>query len=200
MKIPKTEVQHSRRALLCYLLGSPFFLAAGPLRSLEDITSAANDCAPALADAVEVIASPADAINVFDFRAVAEQRLSAAHWAYLSTGVDHEIGLRANRAGFAKYGLRPRRLVDVRDLDTSTTVLGTALASPVVLAPVGAQRAFHPEGEIAVARAAKAKNQLQILSTASSASLDEVASALGAPPWLQLYTTRVWLHTRGQLK
>jgi 4-hydroxymandelate oxidase len=199
MRARETTLRESRRALLRFLLGSPILLAGRPARALEDLLRVVSDCAPGLADAVEVIASPADAINVFDFRAAAEERLSPAHWAYLTTGVDHEVGLRANRAGFAKFGLRPRRLIDVRDLDTRTTVLGEKLTCPIALAPAGAQRAFHVEGELAVARAAKAQDHLQILSTGSSAPFEEVAKARGAPIWLQLYTPHAWPLTRWQL-
>ncbi len=192
--------RQSRRALLRFLLGSPLFLAARPVRALEDLLAAAAECAPGLADAVEVIASPADAINVFDFRAAAEERLSPAHWAFLATGVDHEVGLRANRAGFARFGLRPRRLVDVRDLDTRTEILGTKLACPIALAPAGGQRAFHPQGEVAVARAAKARDHLMILSTGSHQPLHDVVEARGAPIWFQLYTPGAWPITRWQLR
>jgi 4-hydroxymandelate oxidase len=194
------SVRRSRRALLRFLLGSPLFWVARPVRAVEDLLGAVADCAPGLVDSAELITSPSDAINVFDFGAVAEARLSPAHWAFLETGVDHEVGLLANRAGFAKFGLRPRRLIDVRDLDTRTTVLGTQLTCPVVLAPAGAQQAFHAEGELAVARAAKARDHLQILSTVSSVPLQEVAKARGAPLWFQLYTPGAWPVTRRQLR
>jgi len=196
MNSPGAAVRQHRRALLRYLLGSPLLLAAQPVRALEDLLAVAADCHPGLADAAEVIASPADAINVFDFREVAKARLSPGHWAYVATGVDQEVGLLAQRAGFARFGLRPRRLVDVRDLDTTTCVLGTELSCPIALSPAGMQKVFHPEGEVAVARAARAQDNLQILSTASSASLEEVRAARGAPIWFQLYTPGVWPVTK----
>ena len=141
-----------------------------------------------------------DAINVFDFEPVAQQKLLEAHYTYLSMGVQDEFTLRANREAFGKFQLRPRRLVDVRDLDTSTEVLGTKLSCPIVLSPCGAQKAFHPEGELAVARAAKRKDHLQILSTGTSTRMQEVAEARGAPLWFQLYTPRIWTLTRLQLR
>jgi isopentenyl diphosphate isomerase/L-lactate dehydrogenase-like FMN-dependent dehydrogenase len=115
-------------------------------------------------------------------------------------GVQHEATLRANRSAFEGFQLRPRRLVDVRQLDASTEILGTRLSSPIMLAPCGSQRAFHPEGELAVARAARRMDHGMILSTGSSTSIEEVADALGRPPWFQLYTARVWPATRMQLR
>jgi isopentenyl diphosphate isomerase/L-lactate dehydrogenase-like FMN-dependent dehydrogenase len=148
----------------------------------------------------ELIASATDAINVFDFRAVAERNLSSAHYSFLSLGIHDEFTLRANREAFGSLQLRPRRLVDTTDLDTSRELLGTKLSSPILLCPAGAQRAFHPEGELAVARAAKRRDHTQILSTGSSASLAEVTAARGEPVWFQLYTGRVWTATRLQLR
>lgn len=197
---PRETARASRRALLRFLLGSPLLVAAHPVQALEELAGVAADCAPGLADAVELIASPADAINVFDFRGVAEARLSPAHWAFLATGVDHERGVVANREGFSKFGLRPRRLVDVRDLDTRTTLLGTDLACPIALAPAGALGAFHAEGELAVARAARARDHLMILSTGSSVPPEDVDRARGRPTWFQLYTPGVWQVTRWQLR
>ncbi len=194
------EPHTSRRSLLRFLLGSPLLLAARPVSALEDLLAAASDCAVDTTERGELISTPAEAINVFDFRATAERSLSPGHYAYLATGVDREIGLKANRAGFTKFGLRPRRLVDVRDIDTSTEILGTKFSCPIALAPAGAQKAFHPEGELAVARAAKRNDYLQILSTASSAPLEDVIAAREAPIWFQLYTPRAWPVTRWQLK
>ena len=175
-------------------------LAARPGEALAELARALAQCEPDLSPAGELISSPADAINVFDFRAVAKQSLSPAHYAYLATGVDHEIGLHANRAGFGKFGLRPRRMIDVRGLDTTREVLGTKLSCPIGLAPAGMQGVFHSEGEVAVARAAKSADHLQILSTASSKSLDEVAHARGRPPWAMIVPTRIWTPTRLQLR
>ncbi len=190
----------ARRALLRFLLGSPLLFASRPADALEEMIEALRTCEPDLSPAGEVIRSPDEAINVFDFRAVARQKLSAEHYAYLATGVDHERGLLANRAGFGRFGLRPRRLVDVTELDTSVEVLGTRLPVPIALAPAGMQMTFHPEGEVAVARAARATGELQILSTASSKSLDEVLEARGAPVWFMLLTGRLWPVTYLQLR
>ncbi len=195
----KRVALQSRRALLRFLAASPLLATAQPVRALEDLIAVAADCSPGLADAADLIASPVDAINVFDFREVARAKLPPGHWAYLTTGVDHEMGLLANRAGFSRFGLRPRRLVDVTSLDTTSEILGTKLSSPVFLCPAGMQTAFHPEGEAAVARAARAADCLQMLSTFPGVPLEEVAAARGAPLWFQLYTPRLWMLTRRQL-
>ncbi|MHC4861114.1 MAG: alpha-hydroxy acid oxidase, partial [Planctomycetota bacterium] len=195
--------RRSRRSFLRFLLGSPLLFAARPTWAMDETLGGGRgpDLPPGCEPPPrELIEAAGDAIDVFDFQAVAERNLSPAHYAYLSMGVQHEVTLRANRSAFERFQLRPRRLVDVRKLDTSTEILGTRLSSPILLAPAASQRGFHPEGELAVARAARRKGHVQILSTGSSAPLVEVAEALGTPPWFQLYTARVWPATRMQLK
>ena len=128
-------------------------------------------------------------LDVFDFEPVARKNIPPAHWGYLATGVDGEDTLRANRDAYARYQLHVRRFVDVSNIDMSLELFGTRFSSPIILCPIGAQRAFHPEGEIAVARAAKARGHLQILSTVTSTGVEEVVAARGAPVWFQLYTT-----------
>jgi isopentenyl diphosphate isomerase/L-lactate dehydrogenase-like FMN-dependent dehydrogenase len=140
----------------------------------------------------ELIASPKDAINVFDLEPVCRKNVPPAHFGYMASGIDDEATLRANREGFLKFQLRPRRLVDVSKADTSVDILGVRYGSPIVLAPVGGQRSFHDEGEVASARAAKSGNHLQILSTATSIGIEEVTAARGAPIWYQLYATNKW--------
>jgi isopentenyl diphosphate isomerase/L-lactate dehydrogenase-like FMN-dependent dehydrogenase len=185
----------SRRSLLRFLLGSPL-LVPGPLLALEGLLARAARAQAGDAPLSEAIATAADAVNVFDFQAAAERKLSPAHYAYLSMGVEHEVTLRANRDAFAKFQLRPRRLVDVRDLDTGTQLLGAKLSCPILLAPVGSQAMYHAEGEAAVARAARRRDHLQILSMGSSAELEDVIAARGAPVWYQLYAQRLWPVTR----
>src|SRR5262245_15777369 len=72
----------------------------------------------------EIIASPQDALNVFDFENAARQKLPPAHWGYLATGVDDDVTLRANRVGFSRYQIRSRRLIDVSRIDTSIRLMG----------------------------------------------------------------------------
>jgi isopentenyl diphosphate isomerase/L-lactate dehydrogenase-like FMN-dependent dehydrogenase len=121
-----------------------------------------------------------------------KKNVPPAHFGYMATGVDDELTLRANREGFKKFVLRPRRLVDVSNIDMSLELFGAKYDSPVVIAPTGSNRAFHADGEIAVAKAAKAGNHLQILSTVATTSIEDAIAARGAPVWFQLYTTQRW--------
>ena len=148
------------------------FLAASPLLLTPRTW-------PLFAQEPELITSPDRALNVFDFEAVARRSLPPAHFAFMATGVDDDATLRANREGFARYQLRARRLVDVRTIDMSVTLFGSTWDSPIVLAPVGAQKAFHADGEVATARAARSRKHLQILSTMSSTNVEDVNAARG---------------------
>lgn len=137
-------------------------------------------------------AKPEDLLSVADFEELTRQKLPPAHLGYLMSGVDDDSTIKANRAGYQKVGLRTRKLVDVSKTDFSTEVFGATWDSPIFLCPVGAQGAFHPEAEVDVARAAKAKKHVQILSTMTSRSVEDVAKALGTPPWYQLYMPTTW--------
>lgn len=142
-----------------------------------------------------LIASAKEAINVFDFEPVARRKLPPAHWGYLATGTDDDETIRANREGFTRFSLRVRRLVDVSHVDPSVEMLGQRWATPIVLNPVGSQRMFHPDGELAVARAARALNHLQVLSTVGTTSIEDVSAARGTPVWFQLYHREDWNQT-----
>jgi isopentenyl diphosphate isomerase/L-lactate dehydrogenase-like FMN-dependent dehydrogenase len=115
-----------------------------------------------------------------------------AHFGYMATGVDDEATLRRNREGFLRFQLRPRRLIDVSNIDMRCEIFGLTYDSPIVIAPTGSNRAFHPDGEVAVARAARSANHLQILSTVATTSIEAATAARGAPLWFQLYPTRRW--------
>jgi 4-hydroxymandelate oxidase len=155
---------------------------------------------PALAAQDQPIASPDQGLNVFDFEAVARRALPPAHFEFLATGVDDDRTLRANRDGFDRYQLRARRLVDVSKVDMSVSLFGSTWDSPIVMAPVSAQKAFHVEGEAASARAARSRKHLQILSTMSSTAVEEVNAARGEPVWYQLYPMDQWAVGRALLK
>ena len=178
---------HARRRFLTFLAASPLALP------LARVAGAWTQDPP-------VIASPGDALNVFDFEAAARRALPPAHFGYLATGVDDDRTLRANREGYERWRLRVRRLIDVREVDTSISLLGATWPTPIVLAPVGSQKAFHPEGEVAAARAAQSKNHFQILSTVASSGVEEVMTARGAPIWYQLYPTDQWAVTEGLVR
>ena len=166
------------------------FLAASPLLGAVRQTQSAGD----------IIASPQDALNVFDFEPAARQKLPPAHYGYIATGVDDDATLRANRVGFSRFQIRSRRLIDVSRIDTSIRLMGVTWKTPIILAPVSGQRAFHPEGETAVARAARSKGHLQMLSTLTTTSIEEVNAASGDPVWFQLYATTDWNVTRSMVK
>jgi isopentenyl diphosphate isomerase/L-lactate dehydrogenase-like FMN-dependent dehydrogenase len=186
-----------RRRFLKFLATSPLLAFGAP--AWRDGGAAASDVESGVPKRV-LIASPNEALNVFDFESVARQKLPPAHFGYMATGVDDDATLRANREGFSRFQIRPRRLVDVSRVDTSTQLFGVTWRTPIILAPVGSQKAFHPEGEIAVARAAGARNHLQILSTAATASVEDVAAARGGPIWYQLYPTDSWRVTQALMR
>src|SRR5512132_3759557 len=145
-----------RRSFLKFVAGSPLLAAH-----------------PALTQSI--LSKPEQALSVADFEAAAEKALPLAHWGYMATGVDDDATLRANRQAFARYQLRPRRLVDVSRVEIKTELLGRPLEDRIIIAPVGAQKMYHREGEIATARAARSRNSLLILSTATTVPLEEVA-------------------------
>lgn len=171
----------NRRTFLKYLAASPLYAGVPYLQSF------AQGVAPQTIDAM--ISRAEDALDVFDFEPVARKNIPPAHWGFLATGVDGEETLKANRGAFARYQLHARRFVDVSHIDMSVELFGTRFNSPIILCPLSAQKAFHSEGEIAVARAAKARGHLQILSTVTSTGVEDVVEARGAPVWFQLYTT-----------
>ena len=193
----------SRRQLLKWLAASPLLAFPG-LAGLAAQAPAWGQKRPdpmiwAPADLQDLITSPGDAINVFDFEPVMRKNVPPAHFGYMASGIDDEVTLRANREGFLKFQLRPRRLVDVSKVDTSTDILGVRYDTPIVIAPIGGHRAYHSGGEEAVARAAKVGNHLMILSTQSTASPEAVMAARSAPIWYQLYATNKWDVTRAFL-
>ena len=151
-------------------------------------------------DGSEVISSPDQALDVMDFEPAARKALPPAHFGYLATGVDDDGTVRANRDGFTKIEIRSRRLIDVENIDMSVSLFGAKFSSPIVIAPIGSQKAFHSDGETAVARAAHAKGDLLVLSTVTTVSVEDVIAARGAPVWQQLYPTNVWEVARAIVK
>jgi 4-hydroxymandelate oxidase len=186
----------SRRRLLKFLAASPLFARGALAEGLRQADPA--DWAPR--DLEKLIVDPTQALDVFDFEPVMKKNVPPAHFGYMATGVDDEMTLRANREGFRKFELRPRRLVDVSKIDMSAEILGTKYDSPIVIAPTGSNRAFHPDAEVAVAKAAKVGNHLQILSTVATTSIEDAIAARGAPLWFQLYTTQRWEIAEGLVK
>ena len=130
-------------------------------------------------------------INVDDFEKAARERLDPGAYGYYAGGAGDERTLRANVEAYARWELRPRVLVDVSEVWTATTILGTEIDLPVLVAPTAFHRLADPEGELATARAAAAAGTVMCLSTLSSVSPAELAAAApGAPQWFQLYWSR----------
>ncbi|MFT5500263.1 MAG: 4-hydroxymandelate oxidase [Woeseiaceae bacterium] len=179
---------NNRRQFLKYLAASPICGAMSNIGLAHETEEGQR------------IMQAGDAIDIFDLKATAKEVLPPAHYGYMATGVNSEATLRANRTAFEHYYLRARRLVDVSAMDTSVNILGESWPTPIVIAPCGSQRAFNPDGELATARAAKARNHLQILSTVSSTPIEAVAEARDAPIWFQLYPFGSWQGIRKMLR
>jgi len=135
-----------------------------------------------------------DLVNVWDYERAAEARLEPGAFGYVAGGANDEWTLQENRAAFERWVLRPRMLVDISNVTTATTVLGTESSMPLLVAPTAFQRTVHPDGEVAMARAAASVGTVMCLSTFATATIEEVAEAApGAPRWFQLY----WSSDRG---
>lgn len=181
----------SRRDFLKFLLCSPL-MANADMSGIYSDHYLDPDLEYLLSQSHPIITNPNDALNIFDFERVARTNLPAAHYGYIATGVRDELTQIANREAFKKIQLRMRRLIDTRTIDTSIPLFGKQWQTPIGLAPAGSQKAFHPLGEIAVAKAAQSREYLQILSTVSTTSVEDVNHARGEPVWYQLYTTPYW--------
>src|SRR3954465_14485078 len=185
--------RHYRRRFLQFRAASPLAAASPAVIAQLLPKSRLPDPIPwAALEPDKLIKSPSEAINVFDFEPVARQNVPPAHFGYMASGIDDEVTLRANREGFLKFQLRRRRLVDVEKVDMSTEILGVRYPTPIMVAPIGGHRMFHPEGEIAAARAAKLRGPGMLRSTGRPSPVEGVAVARGAPVWYQLYATNKW--------
>jgi 4-hydroxymandelate oxidase len=178
----------ARREFLKFLAASPYVAAFGGVAAYLEQSGLAQD-APG---ASSIITDPSKALNVFDFEEPAHRKVLPGHWAYMASGVDDDGTLRANREGYKHIELRPRRLHDATLVDTHVDLFGTTYNSPIYCCPTGGEKSFFQDGEISVARAAKARGTLQVLSTATSTAVEDVNKALGRPVWYQLYATTSW--------
>ncbi|KAI9769992.1 MAG: hypothetical protein M1840_003703 [Geoglossum simile] len=133
--------------------------------------------------------------NLADFEAVAKRVMKKTAWAYYSSGADDEITMRENHSAFHKIWFRPRILVDVENIDLSTTMLGTTVDVPFYVTATALGKLGHPEGEVVLTKAAKKHNVIQMIPTLASCSFDEIVNARQGDQvqWLQLY---VWPFVR----
>lgn len=134
--------------------------------------------------------SSVELINLRDYEVAAKTRLDQATWDFYMGGSDDEVTLCANRQAFERIRLRPRMLVDVNTCQTQTTVLGTPISMPIMVAPTSYHGLAHPEAECATARGVGQAGTLMTVSTSSSRPLEAIAEAAGGPLWFQLYPHR----------
>jgi len=130
-------------------------------------------------------------VCVADYEALAAERLEPGAFGYYAGGSGDELALAGNVEAWRALRLRPRVLVDVAEVTTATTVLGTPVSMPLLVAPTAIQRLAHPDGEPGMARAAAAAGTIMCVSTLATATPAELAAAApGAPRWFQLYVFR----------
>jgi L-lactate dehydrogenase (cytochrome) len=127
------------------------------------------------------------AVNIADLRLAAKKRLPRVIFDYIDGAADAEVTLRENSRAFEDIAFRPRSAVATKACDLSTTVLGTKLSLPFLLAPVGSSRMFYPRGEEVAARCAGEAGTTYILSTLSGCHVSDVKKATRGPVWFQLY-------------
>ena len=140
----------------------------------------ARDTAPLVTD-----------LSLDDLERDARHAIGEMAYAYYSGGAEDERLLEGNVAAWAHWQLHPRVLAGIDTVSTATTLLGTPVSSPVVIAPTAIQGLAHPDGEVATARGAAAAGALMILSSLATCPLDEVADAApDAPRWMQIYVLR----------
>jgi lactate 2-monooxygenase len=132
--------------------------------------------------------TPSIPVSVAELERRAAEAMEERAANYVFAGAGSEGTMDANREALRRRRIVPRMLRDVAERDLSTTVLGTAMPAPLMLAPIGVQKVVHPDGELGTARAAAALGLPMIASTASAFTLEEIAEAGGdAPRWFQLY-------------
>jgi isopentenyl diphosphate isomerase/L-lactate dehydrogenase-like FMN-dependent dehydrogenase len=130
-------------------------------------------------------------LTLDDAERLAESVVAPEAWSYIVGGAGDERTLHWNREAFSRFRLRPRVLVDVSSVATETTVLGTPVSMPALVAPMAFQQIAHEEGEVAMARGAAAAGTLMCVSTVATATpADIAATAPEAPRWLQIYVFR----------
>jgi (S)-2-hydroxy-acid oxidase len=125
--------------------------------------------------------------NVCEFEEVAKSKLPKMVFDYYASGAEDQWTLKENRHAFERIRFRPRILIDVSKIDTSTTILGHNISMPIMVAPTAMQRMAHPEGELATARAVASQDTIMTLSSWATSSVEEVASVGPGIRFFQLY-------------
>jgi L-lactate dehydrogenase (cytochrome) len=126
------------------------------------------------------------AVTIADLRALARRRVPRVIFDYIDGGADAEITLRDNTRRWNDVLFHPRQAVRLPAIDTRTSIFGCDLAAPILLAPIGYTRLFHPDTEVGVARAARARGLGYVLTSFSGSRVEDVTAAAG-PLWYQLY-------------
>lgn len=137
----------NRRRLLRFIAASPLFAGSSGFTLAQEFLPRPRHSDPVTwwpQDAGHMIKDPKEAINVFDFEPVMRRNVPPAHFGFMASGVGDEVTLRANREGFAKFQMRPRRLVDVSKVDMGTEILGERYPTPIILCPVSSQARSRP--------------------------------------------------------
>jgi len=168
------------------------FLAASPL-AVHAVDARHNlDCRPdglGFARLERLITDPKQALDVFDFEPVMHNTVPPAHFGFMATGIDDEVTLRVNRAGFEKFQLLPRRLVDISKVDMRTEILGTTYDSPIFVCPTSSNKAFIRTVRSPSRRPPKGQ-PFADASTVATTSIEAAIEARGAAVWYQLYRHR----------
>lgn len=181
----------SRRNFIKYMLASPLLAGAAEAYAQEGEPALKweDPMMWAPQEAGQLVSSPQQAQNIFDLETVAHNNVPPAHWGYLTTGAEGEHTLRANRTDFQRFALRPYRMRDVSKVDTSTTLFGEKLESPIFICPTSSNGAFFKDGELSVSRAAGKMKHMQMLSTVATYGIEECMKERGSPIWFQLYAS-----------
>jgi 4-hydroxymandelate oxidase len=142
-------------------------------------------------DTAATAQSAPDPVCVGDFEALAKSRLSHMHWEYLRGGAQDEITARWNVEAFQRIRLQPKALVDVSRLSTELTLFGQKFTTPILLAPTGYHRLFHPDGELATVRGANAAGVTFVVSSMATVAIEKITAEATHPVWFQLYVAAV---------
>ena len=126
-------------------------------------------------------------VNIFEYEAIAREKLEQGHYDFIAGAATDEITLRRTRAVLDSINLRPKMLTDISQRDLSTTVLGQRISFPVMLDPAGNHEAAHPDAELATARAAGKAGTVMVVSSHAARTMEDVAGAASGPLWFQQY-------------